>query len=73
MGENGWPTFGIIARRMTHKMMDHTTDMLRAVVVAALRVRDLAAGYGEDEIKMMWATANPFREQGAWKAMWERQ
>ncbi len=53
-----------------HKMMDHTTDMLRAVIAAALRARNLGEGAGDDEIEMMWATANPFREQGAWSAPW---
>ncbi len=53
-----------------HKMMEHTTDMLRAVVAAALRARDLGESVGEDEIKIMWATANPFREQGAWSVTW---
>ncbi len=52
-----------------HKMMDHTTDMLRAVAAAALRARELS-GVGDDEVEAIWATANPFREQAAWSAPW---
>jgi hypothetical protein len=53
-----------------HKMMDHTTDMLRAIIAAALRARDLGESMGDDEIEMMWVTANPSREQATWSAPW---
>ncbi len=54
-----------------HKTMDHTTDMLRAVVAAALRARDLGA-LADNEVDPMWATANPFRGAGTWSAPWGR-
>ncbi len=52
-----------------HKFFDHTTDLLRAVVAAALWARDLG-NLGDNEIEITWATTNPFREQGAWNAPW---
>jgi predicted ATPase with chaperone activity len=45
-------------------MMGHRIDMLRAVTAAALRARALVECIGDDEIEMMWATANPFRSKG---------
>ena len=39
------------------------------IVAAVLGAHDLGDA-GDNEVEMMWATANPFREQGAWSTPW---
>ncbi len=45
-----------------HKMLDHGTDMLRAITAAAL---DAQEGLEDETAKSeaMWAEANPFKAQ----------
>ncbi len=47
-----------------HKMMDHSTDMLRAVMAAALQARDVGK-IGEGETDPVWTTGIRLGSRGS--------
>ena len=53
-----------------HKMVDHNTDMLRALVLAAITSQKDGMINEEEIPETVWAGANPFNAK--WQAPWSR-